>query len=165
MRNAYLMLLAGAVAFSPVFLPEAAVAQHTAPGAPLIQGQQRHPDTVVAPRGSAPEIGEIGETMPMAASDLSGLDVVNEFGEPVGTVDRIVQGDAGRVYVVVMLEDRHAVIFPVMLMGIHEESLVVQGYGEDILRAQALEPNALAGFNPIHPAEVVELPQVALAQQ
>jgi hypothetical protein len=158
MKNVYKMLLAGAITLPMAIAPAVAVAQHTAPGAPLLQGQQRHPDTIVAPRGSAPE------SMSMSVSDLRGLDVVNELGEPVGQVDRVVQGDGGRVYVVVTLEDGRPVVFPIMLMGLHQENLVVQGYGQDIIRAQTLEPNALAGFNPVHPAESVEIPQVSLAQ-
>jgi hypothetical protein len=165
MKNAYKMLLASAIALPMAIAPAIAVAQHTAPGAPLVQGQQRHPDTTVAPRGSAPETAAVGEISSMSVSDLSGLAVVNELGEPIGDVDRVVQGDGGLVYVVVTLEDGRPVVFPIMLMGVHEENLVVQGYGQDILRAQTLEPNALAGFNPVHPAEVVEIPQVALVQQ
>jgi hypothetical protein len=159
MTNAYKMLLASAIALPLAVAPAIALAQHTGPGAPMRQGDQLQPGTTVAPRGSAPEADA------MSASDLQGLDVVNEFGEPVGQVDRVVQGDAGRVYVVVSLGDGRPVVFPIMLMGIHQENLVVQGYGEDILRAQTLEPNALAGFNPVHPAEVVEIPQVNIAQQ
>lgn len=162
MRNAYKMLMASAIALPMAVAPAIAVAQHTAPGAPVLQGQQRHPDTTLAPRGSAPDIDEATS---MSASDLQGLEVVSEFGEPVGQVDRVVQGDGGRIYVVVTLEDGRPVIFPIMLMGVHQEDLVVQGYGGDILRAQTLEPDALAGFSPVHPAESVEIPQVTLAQQ
>jgi hypothetical protein len=161
MKSIRLAMLAGAIALSPAL----ALAQHTAPGAPLQRGEPQHPDTTVAPRGSAPADGQAGETMSMSAAELQGLPVINQLGEPVGTVDRAVQGDGGLVYVVVTLEDGRPVIFPIMLMGSHEDQLVVQGYGADILRAQTLEPNALAGFNPVHSAELVEIPNVTLSQQ
>ena len=162
MKNGYLMLIASAMVLSPVIAPTFAVAQHTAPGAPMIQGQQRHPDTTLAPRGSAPENGDVSS---MGASDLRGMDVVSEYGEPVGEVDRVVQGDGGRIYVVVTLEDGRPVVFPIMLMGVHEEDLVVQGYGRDIMRAQTAEPSAIDGFNPVHQAELVEIPRVTLLQR
>ncbi len=161
MKSIHLLIFAGAIALSPA----AALAQHTAPGAPLLHGQPQHPDTTVAPRGSAPSGVAPGDVMSMSASELSGLPVVNQFGEPVGTVDRAVQGDGGLIYVVVSLDDGRPVIFPIMLMGAHEDQLVVQGYGGDILRAQTLEPTALEGFSRVHSAELVEIPNVTLAQQ
>lgn len=164
MRKITLAILSGAVCFFPAI----AAAQHTAPGAPLVQGQQRHPETFVAPFGSAPEIGQLndaGDMIALTMSDLEGVPVVNEFGQPIGTASQVVEGDAGFRYVVVLVEDQRAVVFPVVLMGVHGAGLVVQGYGQDLVRAKTLEPNALAGFNPVHPSRVIEMPQVALREE
>jgi len=164
MNKITMTIIAGAAAFFPAI----AAAQHTGPGAPLIQGQQRHPDTIVAPHGSAPEIGQLseaGEMITLSMAELEGVPVVNEFGQSVGTVSHLVEGDAGYRYVVVMIEDQRPVIFPIMLMGVHGAGLVVQGYGEDLLRAQTLAPNALEGFSPVHSSAAIEIPQVALRQE
>ena len=161
MRKSTAAILAGVFGCFPAI----AAAQHTAPGAPLLQGQQRHPDTFVAPHGSAPQIGELnaaGDLVTLTMSDLDGATVLNEFGQPVGTVSQVVEGDAGFRYVVVMIEEAQFVVFPVMLMGVHGAGLVVQGYGEDLLGAQRLAPNELAGFSPVHPSAAIEMPQVAL---
>lgn len=161
-RRALMTAMAGSL----VLAPAAAFAQHTAPGAPLVQGQQRHPSTLIAPEGSAPESDvQFGEPASMAVGDLQGAGVVNELGEPIGIVDQVVEGEGGRVYVVVALEDGRPTVFPIMLMGVNEDNLVVRGYGRDLLRAQRLEPNALSGFNQVHQARIVEIPRVALAQQ
>lgn len=164
MRKTAITIIAGAAGLFPAL----AFSQHTAPGAPVLQGQQRHPDTVLAPHGSAPEIGElsgVGDMVSLSVSDVEGLPVVNEFGQSVGTVSQLVEGEAGRRYVVVSLEDKRSVIFPVMLMGVHDAGLVVQGYGADLLRAQTLQPNALTGFNPVHSSAAIEIPQVAVRRE
>jgi len=164
MNKITMTILAGAVGFFPAI----AAAQHTGPGAPMLQGQQRHPDTIVAPRGSAPEIGELnaaGDMITLTMADIEGMPVVNEFGQSIGTASQIVEGDAGYRYVVVMIEDQRPVIFPIMLVGVHGAGLVVQGYGQDLLRAQTLQPNALEGFSPVHSSAAIEMPQVALRQE
>lgn len=143
-----------------------AVAQHTAPGAPAVQGQQRPPGTFIAPEGSAPEIGELnGETVLLTMSDIEGAPVINEFGERIGTVSRVFEGDAGYRYVSVMIDDERPVVFPIMLMGVHADGLVVRGYGRDLLRAQSIDPGALEAFAPVHRLATIEMPQVSLRRE
>lgn len=164
MRNLTVAILASTAGLFPMI----AVAQHTGPGAPMTQGQQHHPSTTIAPQGSAPEIGELNDTGDMirfSTSELEGVAVVNEFGQNVGTVSQVVEGDGGLRYVVVMIQGQRPTIFPIMLMGVHGAGLVVQGYGQDLLRAQTLAPEALAEFNPVHASAAIEMPQVALRQQ
>lgn len=155
--------LTGTLAGLLVLAPAAAFAQHTAPGAPTVQGQQRHPSTLIAPEGSGPENG-VGEPSSLAVGDLREAEVINELGEPIGIVNQVVEGEGGRIYVVVALEDGRPTVFPIMLMGMHEDNLVVRGYGRDLLRAQRLDPEALSGFNEVHQARIVEIPRVPLVQ-
>ena len=160
-RRALTGTLAGLLALAPA----AAFAQHTAPGAPLVQGQQRHPSTLIAPEGSGPANDvQFGEQSSLAVGDLQGAGVINELGEPIGRVDQVVEGEGGRIYVVVALEDGRPTVFPIMLMGMHEDNLVVRGYGRDLLRAQRLDLEALSAFNEVHQARIVEIPRVPLAQ-
>ncbi len=154
--------------FLLVAAPSVAQAQYTAPGAPLQQGQQRHPDTTVAPSGSAPAATTPNGTERhiMSASDIAGAEVINEFGESVGTVRRLVEGDGGLNYAVVTLDGEEGqVVFPIMLMGAQDNQLVVRGYGRDMLRAQRIDNEALAAFSEIHPDSSIALPRVQVRQQ
>jgi hypothetical protein len=167
MKRLCMALAVGAVALAPGM----AAAQHTAPGAPVMQGQQQHPQTFVAPRGSPPETGSLGGQQQLQmqirvqASELEGRRITSEFGRDVGTVQEVYQGHGGRLYVLVTLTEGRPVIYPVALMGVHQDHLVVQGDEREIMRAATVDPRSPGEFVPAQPTQSVQLPQVSLQQQ
>lgn len=165
MKTLLLTFAAGAFALAPAV----AAAQHTAPGAPVYQGQQQHPQTTVSPRGSAPIAGTTGaiggqQQMQVQASELRNRRITSEFGRDVGVVQDVYQGHEGRLYVLVALQEGRSVIYPVELMGVHQDHLVVQGDEEEITRAPTVDPRAPGQFIPAQPNQSVQLPQVSLQQ-
>jgi hypothetical protein len=170
MKSIRLTIAAGALALAPVV----ASAQHTAPGAPVMQGQQQHPQTTVAPQGSAPTTGSIGtpqqqmqqmQQMQVQVSELQQRRVTSEFGRDVGVVQDVVQGQGASLYVLVMLTEGRQVVYPVELMGVHQDHLVVQGDENEIMRAATVDAQSPGQFVAVQPQRSVELPQVDLRRQ